>query len=291
MEKDDVVAVVDYESIRFEIFNGLKKVYDGSIADALRLQNEIPQEAELGFTDEFKFRIINIMSKCRLICTNASQECNIQLLANEEENMFYVKKGLPSLLLNSSEISPTVLFSKNGFVTMVGGSSLYEIQYAMSIYCYKLLFFLKLIYPNRIYKIDQFKICNKVCSTRLKDSRISIAKASENAKMSGYRVKYNRDSINILYVYPGKPFHEKLSISFANNGGIQILGFRHSYQIKLIKPILVRCLRGCLIRYDSSSEPTYEQKSSKYLAKKTKKKLKNIKKWKQRMQNDTPSLS
>ena len=236
------------------------------------------------------FQQNNIMCKCKLSCVQ-DREVKIRLsqLNRVQDNMFFDKKALPSLLMCLPTFAPVVLCSFKGRITMTGGNSLEEIQYCLTYYCSKLIYYLKIIYPPKDFFFEDFSICNRLCTSRLPYNidlftcSIDIISLSQrNPLFAGFRVKYSQEQINLLYIFPpAKLFGSSLRISIGSEGGINIFGAKKDYEIKAMAYLLTILLQSSVrVKYlEQLNREREEHNQAVKYTKLLRKKSKLITKW------------
>lgn len=241
----------NYNTTKHEIYKGLQRAFNGDIQTALNNSKLNPLDPDIQKIDttifnESPFKLVNVMSQCRIYRADGKQiNTDLSSMHNPSSFMFYKQPCLmPSLQMCIPSLSPTVLFSRKGFVTMTGGSSLAEIQYCMSLYCYRILHFLFYLYPGIIFLIDNYKVYNKVYASRIQ-YKIDMISFVDFAIKHNIRVQYVVDSINIAYVYPVYP---NVCVSIGSMGGITIIMGSHcplevQHVIKILSYLLKDCTR------------------------------------------------
>lgn len=241
---------------------------------------DLSKEADVGqLFRENQLRTVNIMSQCRIITLNGNNEYRLPSLCSKENEIYYTPEKLPSVLVYLGFYTPTALFTKNGIITMTGGSSLEEIQVCMTYCCQKLLFILQHVYPKRKFALVGFRICNKVCKARLMGYKINIPHFVDRARDAGYVVSYNPDQIHMAYMWLGEEFPRSLLVSVAAKGGIVILGFTHTSHARTVAKILSRILETSLRPVLPIGPVSKQLTPEEEILKKRKKKRKKIKQW------------
>jgi TATA-box binding protein (TBP) (component of TFIID and TFIIIB) len=290
-------------NIQQSIYDGLGQAYRETTSEGRELLEKIrlmfPITGCKSIFDK-PFDQNNIMCKCKLSCIQQDDVViSLAQLNRPMDNMFFDKKVLPSLLMCLPTFAPVVLCSFKGRITMTGGNSLEEIQYCLSYYCMKLIYYLKHIYPYRDYYIEDFCICNRLCTSRLPYNIDLFHCSNEIQRLSnsdprfhGFRVKYQQEQINLVYLYPPSSlFGQSLRISIGSEGGINIFGAKKDFEVLAMIHLLTILLQNSirnkhpvqLVR--DQMETDKDQKTRKLL----KKKNKLISKW-QNLTSDKPPV-
>jgi TATA-box binding protein (TBP) (component of TFIID and TFIIIB) len=263
-----------------------------------------------------KFQVVNMMVKCKIRCVDKPNFFfDLEKLKKKDDEMYYSSDSVPSMMMPFGVQSCTARVTTSGFVTMTGGKSVKEIIHWLSMFVYKLLYYLTTYTKDMSFYISDFKVHNKVCrcripykvnlngmgeflktteldfTTRVDKKRNSSAIKVVNISTSGQeeegggkvitsntKVNYNPDKICLIYVQMMNVNGRKVTFSIGPDGGIMVLAYLHNYEILLLSYGLTKILTPHLVPNLIVSSPKRQEKPPS--VKPPRRKIKNNEKWK-----------
>ena len=151
-------------------------------------------------------------------------------MCHPQLDMFFHKETAPNVIIFIPGRQPSAIFTKTGFMTLAGGVDLEDVITCFTICCYKVLFVLHRLYPNRNITVSRFRICNTVSSTVLVKQKVKIAKFIDFVRSHRIVAEYKQDVIGFCYVKHSMPFRDSITFCVSPKGGVNILGCEHDYE-------------------------------------------------------------
>jgi hypothetical protein len=246
------------------------------------------------------FRVVDHLFQCHIQPEGQSRfEYPLKIFNQPKMNVYFIK-SVPNAFIFLNNHSPTALFTKRGYLMLVGGHTTNEVISSMALCCVKIMHILKTYYPTKKFTMSNFSIKNKVAVTRFPLYLINRHLMVDSFRNNGIKkTKFSERSINFVFVHELVPFKPSITFCVSASGKINILGFHYNYEADFAMKLFIFLLNksGALVR---CKEPTVEnleedellqeKKTKAALTKKAKKKEATKLKW-DRLSSELPSSS
>lgn len=231
----------------------------------------------------YKVRLTNHLTKCQVYVEGESDDFIFPLeeMANCDLLSLYNKTKSPNLTMFLNEQSPSIVFTRMGYMMLAGGVSTEQIYNCLTLFCWKVLYILKHIYPRLTFRFRKFEMANKVATTTLIGKDINVLPLVDALREKGFYVDCP-DAISFTFVKGVSPIGRNITITFSEVGGIIILGFVQAYQLHgalaIIAPLIKQFMEDSSKRY-SDLVKIKEQKGAQLDKKKQPRRQKKLNDW------------